>query len=191
MFCPGLASSSIYPPPQTPTSIWLLYVFIEWWTPNANTLTISLFFECGFKIYPRQVNQPSCAQTQCWTPAMNPKGATVQWFWGTTALSMEREQSHRIGRWRLLMLIVVCCVCVCGCVLCVGATLATIPVESQHRPRQNGPFLRSHITKSKLALKDPQYYWMCKLVIIQRCCTRFDFLGAKLCGPCYECTKNC
>jgi hypothetical protein len=36
----------------------------------------------------------------------------------------------------------------------------------------------------------PKYDWMCKPVIVQRCCTRFDFLGAKLCGPCYECTKK-
>ncbi len=86
------------------------------------------------------------------------------------------------------MLIVVSCVGVCGCVLCVGATLATIPVESQHRPRQNGPFLRTHIIKS--ALKHLKYDWVCKLVIIQRCCTRFDFLLAKLCGPCYECKKK-
>ena len=86
------------------------------------------------------------------------------------------------------MLIVVCCVCVCGCVLCVGATLATIPVERQHLPRQNGQLLHTHITK--LALKHPKYDWMCKLVIIQRCCAHFDFLLAKLCGPCYECAQK-
>ncbi len=104
---------------------------------------------------------------------------------------MKREQIHWIGQQRLLMLIVVCVyvfVLVFGCVLCVGATLATIPVESQHRPRQNGPFLHTHITK--LAFKHPKYDWMCELVIIQRCCTRFDFLLAKQCGPCYECTEN-
>jgi hypothetical protein len=101
---------------------------------------------------------------------------------------MEREQSRWIGRRQLLVLIVVYCVCGCGCVLCVGATLATIPVESQHWPRQNGPFLHTHITKS--ALKHPKYDWMCKLVIIQRCCTHFDFLLANLFWLCYECAKK-
>jgi hypothetical protein len=71
----------------------------------------------------------------------------------------------------LLMLIVVCCVCVCGFVLCVGSTLATIPVESQHQPRQNGQLLHTRITKP--ALKHPKYGWMCKHLIIQRCCIRF------------------
>jgi hypothetical protein len=101
---------------------------------------------------------------------------------------MERAQSRWIGQWRLLMLIVVCCVGVCGCVLCVGATFATMPVESQNWPRQNGPFWHTHITK--LALKHPKYDWLCKLITIQRCCTCFDFLLAKLCGPWYECAKK-
>jgi hypothetical protein len=52
----------------------------------------------------------------------------------------------------------------------------------------NCQLLRTHITKS--VLKHPKYDWMCKLIIIQRCCTRFDFLGAKLCGPDYECAKK-
>ncbi len=86
------------------------------------------------------------------------------------------------------MLIVVCCVHVCGCVLCVGATLTTIPVESQHQPRQNGPFLRTHITK--LALKHPKYDWMHKLVITQRCCTRFDFLLASCVGRAMSANKD-
>jgi hypothetical protein len=85
-----------------------------------------------------------------------------------------------------------CCVCCVLCfvvVFCMGEQLvATILVESQHQPRQNGPFLRTHITKS--ALKHPKYNWMCKLVIIQRCCTRFDFLLAKLFGRSYECAKK-
>jgi hypothetical protein len=44
--------------------------------------------------------------------------------------------------------------------------LATIPVESQHWPRQNGQLLHTHITK--LALKHSKYDWMCKLVITFR-----------------------
>jgi hypothetical protein len=79
--------------------------------------------------------------------------------------------------------------CVFVVVFCVwGRLLATIPVESQHQPRQNGQLLCTHIIK--LALKHPKHDWMRKLVIIQRCCTRFDFLGAKLCGLCYECAKK-
>ncbi len=102
---------------------------------------------------------------------------------------IHRERAKPL-EWAMAAAHVDCCVlCVfCGCVLCVGATLATIRVESQHWPRKNGPFLHTHITKS--ALKHPQYDWMCKLVIIQSCCTRFDFLLAKLCGPCYECAKK-
>jgi hypothetical protein len=84
-----------------------------------------------------------------------------------------------------------CCVCCVLCfvvVICVGGRLlATILVESQHQPRQNDPFLHTHITK--LALKHPKYDWMCKLVIIQRCCTHFDFLPAMLFGQSYECAK--
>jgi hypothetical protein len=80
-------------------------------------------------------------------------------------------------------------VCVFVVVFCVGGQLlATILVESQHWPRQNGQLLQAHITK--LALKHPKYDWMCKLLIIQRCCTRFDFLFAKLCGPFYEPAKK-
>ncbi len=59
----------------------------------------------------------------------------------------------------------VLCVCLWLC-LWVGATLATIPVENQHWPRQNGQLWRTYITKS--ALKHPRYDWMCKFVIIQR-----------------------
>jgi hypothetical protein len=50
----------------------------------------------------------------------------------------------------------VSCVCVCGCMLCVWEQLlATILVESQHWPRQNGQLLRNYIIKS--APKDPKY----------------------------------
>ncbi len=52
-----------------------------------------------------------------------------------------------------------CCVCGVLCfvvVFCVGGRLlATILVESQHQPRQNGQLLRNHIIKS--AHKDTKY----------------------------------
>jgi hypothetical protein len=52
-----------------------------------------------------------------------------------------------------------CCVCCVLCfvvVFCVGERLlATILVESQYRPRQNGQLLRNHIMKS--VPKDPKY----------------------------------
>jgi hypothetical protein len=68
-FCPGLASSSIYPPPRTPTSIWLLYVFIEWRPPKANAPPISLFFYVASKFIPnkgtsRRVRRPSAGRLQ-------------------------------------------------------------------------------------------------------------------------------
>jgi hypothetical protein len=66
--------------------------------------------------------------------------------------------------------------------------LATRLVESQHWPRQNGQFWHAHITK--LAKKHSKNNWMCKLVIIQRCCTCFDFLVQKLFGACYEGAKK-
>jgi hypothetical protein len=50
--------------------------------------------------------------------------------------------------------------------------LATIPVESQHQPRQNGQLLQGH--RPKFPPKHPKYKWMCKVIIIQRCCTCFD-----------------
>ncbi len=72
-----------------------------------------------------QTREPAIASANlllgAWT---DPWGVTAQWFGGTAALSIKREQSRWIGRWRLLILIVVCCVCVCGCVLCVGATFS-------------------------------------------------------------------
>jgi hypothetical protein len=52
--------------------------------------------------------------------------------------------------------------------------LATIPVESQHRPSQNGQLLQGHW--QKFPPKHPKYIWMCKLIIIQRCCTCFELL---------------
>jgi hypothetical protein len=83
---------------------------------------------------------------------------------------MEREQSRWIGQRRLLILIVVVVV-----VFCVGEQLlATIPVESQHRPRQNGQLLQGQ--RPKFLPNHPKYKWMYKLIIIQRCWTCFDLL---------------
>jgi hypothetical protein len=85
-----------------------------------------------------------------------------------------------------------CCVlfvCVFVAVFCVWEQLlATIPVDSQHWPRQNGQLLQAH--RPKLLPKHPKHKWMCKLVIIWRCCTCFDFLGAKQCGSFYESAKQ-
>jgi hypothetical protein len=70
-----------------------------------------------------------------------------------------------------------CCVlCVCLWLCVWEQLLATIPVESQHRPRQNGQLLQAH--RPKFLPKHPKHKWVCKLVIIWRCCTCFNFLGA-------------
>jgi hypothetical protein len=69
---------------------------------------------------------------------------------------MERE--GKANRTRVAAAHVGCCV---SCVLCIVVVfcegeqlLATILVESQHRPRQNGQLLRNHIIK--YVLKDPE-----------------------------------
>ncbi len=79
----------------------------------------------------------------------------------------------------------VCCVVLC---VVIQASLATILVVTLHQQTQNGQFLHHHITKS--ANKHPKYNWMCKFIIIQICCTCFDFLVEKLFRPCYERAKN-
>ncbi len=70
---------------------------------------------------------------------------------------MERE--GKAAGTRVAAAHVGCCVCCVSCfvvVFCVGEHhLATILVESQYRPRQNGRLLRNHIIKS--AHKDPKY----------------------------------
>jgi hypothetical protein len=83
------------------------------------------------------------------------------------------------------MLVVVRCVVLC---VVIRASLATILVVTIYQQTQNGQFVHNHITK--LANKHPKYNWMCKLVIIQRSCTHFDFLVQKLFGPCHERAKK-
>ncbi len=131
----------------------------------------------------------------CANPALEacnkPIGSDGMMIWGRRC-PIHGERAKPLERAMVAAHVDCCVLCVfvvvfC-CVLCVGATLATIPVESPHWPRQNGPFLRTHITK--LALKHPKYDWMYKLIIIQRGCTHFDFLLAKLFWPCYECAKK-
>ncbi len=109
-------------------------------------------------------------------------GAAAPRFGGTAALSMEREQSHWIGRWQLLILIIVCVFVVVFCVW--EWLLANIPVESQHRPRQNCQLLCTHITKS--APKDPKYKCMCKTI-----CTCFDLLVKVSVGHAMSVQKAC
>jgi hypothetical protein len=89
-----------------------------------------------------QTREPAVA---CIDPVLDacnkPIGSNSVMIWGRHCpIYGERAKLRWIGRWRLLMLIVVCCVHVCGCVLCVGATLAAIPVESQHQPSEIGHF---------------------------------------------------
>ncbi len=87
-FFPGLASSSIYPPPQTPTSIGLLYVFIERRPPKANTSPISLFFDVASKFIPNKgtscrVRNPSAGRLE-WTHRerrCNDLGVPLPYLW--------------------------------------------------------------------------------------------------------------
>ncbi len=70
-----------------------------------------------------------------------------------------KEREGKAAGSRVVAAHIGCCVC---CVLCFVVVfcvreqlLATILVESQHRPRQNGQLLHNHVIKS--ASKDPKY----------------------------------
>ncbi len=189
-FLPCLASSSIYPHPRTPTSIWLLYVFIERRPPKANAPSISLFL-----MWLQNLSQTMEPAITCANPALDAYNEPIEsddaMIWGRRC-PIHGERAKLLDR-AVAAAHVDCCVL---CVVCVFVVvfsvwdwlLATILVESKHRPRQNGQLLQAHNTK--LAIKHPKYGWMYKLIIIQRCCTHFDFLLAKLCGPFYEPAKK-
>ncbi len=129
----------------------------------------------------------------CANPALDscnePIGSDGAMIWGCHC-PIHGERAKPLDRAAAAAHVDCCVLCVCLWLCFVWEwLLATIPEESQHRPRQNGQLLHTHITK--LAPKHPKYDWMCKLVIIQRCCTRFAFLGAKLCGRAMSAQKNC
>jgi hypothetical protein len=70
-------------------------------------------------MYPKQGNQPLCAQTQHRALAMDPWGDVAPRFGGAAALPMEREGKAAGGR--AVAHFVGCCVrCVLCFVLCCG-----------------------------------------------------------------------
>jgi hypothetical protein len=86
-----------------------------------------------------------------------------------------------------------CCVCCVLCfvaVFCVGEQLlATILVESQHRPRQNSQLLCNHTIKS--APKDPKYESDNIVVMFRRLCCCFDLFMNVSMGCATSAQKAC
>ncbi len=148
---PFVISQRTVSPPSNPlptlTFGWLLYSPIKWWPTKVEDPSFSLFFDgCHF-------GAPCKGNGAAWTslphrkPAYDSWGAKALWFWSMADVAMERK-GKAAGN-RVAATHVGCCVYCVLCfviVFCVGEQLsATILVETQHRPRQNGQLLHNHI----------------------------------------------
>jgi hypothetical protein len=96
--------------------------------------------------------------------ACNGPGSNHAMIWGHSC-PIHGERVKPLDRAAMAVHFDCCVLCMCMWLyfVCGSNFLATIPVESQHRPRQNGQLLHTHITKS--VPKDTKYIWMC----VQNC----------------------
>ncbi len=189
-FRPSCASSEIPSPPSTLSSGWLLCQIIEQRPPKANAPPyLSLFFDVHCFVAPnkgtgRCDHKPSAGRLH-WTyreQQHDDLGAPLPYPW-----TESKAAGYGSGGFSFWLL---CVVCVFVVVFCVWEQLlATIRVESQHWPRQNGRHLQGH--RPKFPPKHPKYKWMYKLVIIQRCCTCFDLLVQSSVGHTTNLQKAC
>jgi hypothetical protein len=123
----------------------------------------------------RGMRKPSagCLKRACRGQRHNDLGAPLPYPW---------ERAKPLNRAVAAAYNVCCVLCVC-LLLCLVVFCVCASNFSYHTCKKStlakAKWPISSIHATKLALKHPKYDWLCKPVIIQRCCTRFEFLLEK------------